>query len=41
MREEKAQVESRCSSLAEELASVRALVQEGNYKINNFDALKK
>ena len=41
MREEKADAESRCASLTEELSSVRALVQEGNYKINNFDAVKK
>lgn len=39
--EGKAEVDSRCLSLAEELASVRALVQEGNCKINNFDTLKK
>ena len=40
MREEKARADARCSSLSEELASIRALVQEGNYKINNFDAIK-
>ena len=41
MREEKAAVEERCSSLVGELAAVRALVQEGDYKINNFDAVKR
>lgn len=41
VREEKAEAEVRCSSLTEELSSVRALVQEGNHKINNFDAIKK
>lgn len=41
MREEKAEVESRCCSLSEQLASMKSLVQEGNYKINNFDAVKQ
>ena len=41
MREEKTAVEERCSSLVGELAAVRAQVQEGDYKINNFDAVKR
>ena len=35
------QLESRCSQLTRELAQTRTLVQEGNYKIDNFDAVKR
>ena len=35
------EVESRCCSMCEELADARSKVKEGNYKINNFDTVKK
>ena len=35
------QLESQCSQLRQELVQTRTLVQEGNYKIDNFDAVKR
>lgn len=35
------QQEEECSNLAMELKLVKTQVLEGNYKVNNFDAIKK
>ena len=35
------QLEAQCSQLTQELAQSRTHVQEGNYKIDNFDAVKR
>lgn len=35
------QLEVQCSQLTQELAQSRANVQEGNYKIDNFDAVRR
>ncbi len=34
-------LEQQCSSLMQELKMVRTEVREGNYKVDNFDAVKR
>lgn len=34
-------LEQQCSSLAQEIKIVRTEVLEGNYKVDNFDAVKR